>query len=65
MSDPIYITEEELEYLTNVPNMINEDNIVYSSEEKYNELLASGNFVSLDDFFRMWEESIDRIMPDP
>ena len=65
MNEPIYITEDELEYFTNVPNMINEENIVYSSEEKYNELLASGNFVSLEEFRKAWHESIDRIMPDP
>ena len=63
MKEPIYITEEELEYLTNVPNTLNEENMVYSSEEKYERDFP--NTISLEEFRDKWIESIRRIIPNP
>ena len=64
MNEPIYITEKELEYFTNVPDMINEGNDMnYSSEEDYER--ESQDCISLEEFFKLWKESIRRIIPNP
>ena len=66
MNKPIYITEEELEYLTNVPDMINEGNeALYSSEEEYEALRASGELCTIEEFSNAIDEAIMRLIPDP
>ena len=64
MNDSIYITEEELEYFTNVPDMINEGNEAhYFSEEEYER--DSQDCITLEEFGRRIDEAIDKLMPDP
>ena len=66
MNEPILITEEELEYYTN-PQILSEGNagnsVHYLSEEEY--IRDSQDCITLEEFSRLWEESINRIMPDP
>ena len=64
MNDPIYITEEELEYFTNVPDMINEGNDMnYSSEEDFER--ESQDCITLEEFGRRIDEAIRRKIPNP
>ena len=66
MNEPIYITEEELEYFTNVPDMINEGNDMnYSSEEEYESLRATGELYTLEEFSNAIDEAIRRKIPNP
>jgi len=63
--EPIYITEEELEYLTNVPQTVCESVTSYNSQLSFREAAKKGNCITLEEFSRRWEESINRLMPDP
>ena len=64
--EEIYITEEELEYFTDVPTVVCEETVHYrphklqaSFEEE------SKDCITLEEFSRMWDESIRRLIPNP
>ena len=62
--EPLYITEEEFEYYSK-PIMLNEGNMDNTGEmtkEEYEREIQ--NCISLEEFSRLWEESINRIMSD-
>ena len=61
--EELYITEEELEYLTEIPTMVCEDMAPYKRKsEKTFEEEAEG-CITLEEFSKMWEESINRLIP--
>ena len=60
---PIYITEEELEYLTNVPNTLNEENEMIFSEEEYER--DSKDCITLDQFSENIDKLIRELIPNP
>jgi len=63
--EEIFITEDELEYLTNAPDVVCEETVPYQSRMSFEEELKRCKCITLEEFSRMWDESIDRIMPNP
>ena len=64
--EELYITEQELEYFTNIPDMICEEPVVpYKSGMSFEEAVKACNGITLEEFSKMWEESINRLIPNP
>jgi hypothetical protein len=65
--ETVYITEEELNDLTNPdPDTLNEMNGRDPSILTHEEFLReSQDCISLEEFSKMWEESINRLIPNP
>ena len=63
--EEILITEEELDYLINVPQTVAEDAVYMNSKMTVEEAIKKYNAITLDEFAEMWDESIRRLMPDP
>jgi len=63
--EEIYITEEELEYLTDVPDIAREDagTYGYKRQMSFEEAVKACNGITLEEFSKMWEESINRLIP--
>jgi hypothetical protein len=61
----IFITEEDLEYFTNIPNVVCEKASSYKSKKSFEEAVKACKGITLEQFSIMWEESINRLMPDP
>ncbi len=61
--EELYITEEELEYLTEIPTMVGEPLVPYKrkSERTFEE--EAEGCITLDEFSKMWEKSINRLIP--
>ena len=59
--EEIYITEQELEYLTNVPDEVCEAPAPYKSQRSFEK--ESKGCITLEEFSKMWEESINRLIP--
>ena len=68
MNEPIYITEEELEYYTKPYKTLNEGNVGnvgILSDEESDKLLASSKWYTIEEFSEEIGRSIMRLMPDP
>lgn len=63
--EEIFITEQELEYLTDVPNMVCEEQISLKPRMSFEEAIEACNGITLEQFSLMWEESINRLIPNP
>jgi len=61
--EEIYITEEELEYLTDVPDIACEDAGTYGYKQQMSFEEESKDCITLEEFSKMWEESINRLIP--
>ena len=61
--EEIFITEEELEYFTNVPTVVSEEAIPYKPKMSFEEAVKACNGITLEEFSIMWEESINRLIP--
>jgi len=62
--EEILITEEELEYLTHTPKVAREDTVHYKTKWNYfEEAVKACNGITLDEFSKMWDESIRRLIP--
>ena len=61
--EEIVITEEELDYLTDVPYMVCEKTGLYRSQASFEE--ESKDCITLEEFSKLWEESINRLIPNP
>ena len=61
--EELYITEKELEYLTEIPTMVGEPVAPYKrkSERTFEE--EAKDCITLEEFSKMWEESINRLIP--
>jgi len=62
--EEILITEEELEYLTDIPMRVCEDAAPYNKSKLSFEEEAKG-CITLEEFSVMWDESIRRLIPNP
>jgi len=58
---PLLITKKELEYLTNIPQMAREE--APATKPKLNIEEELKDCITLDEFSKMWEESINRLIP--
>ena len=63
--EEIYITEQELEYLTNIPNVVCEDAAPYKSQRSFEEEVKACNGITLEQFSRNIDEAIRRLIPNP
>ena len=61
--EAIFITEEELDYLTNVPVMVCEPAIPLRHKMSFEEAVAACNGITLEEFSIMWKESINKLIP--
>jgi len=65
--EEIFITEEELEYLTDIPAVVCEETVSYKSRKSqmsFEEAVKACNGITLEEFSKMWEESINRLIPE-
>ena len=64
--EEILITEEELEYLTDIPHTVAEESAYYKeSKMSVEEAMKKYNAVTLDEFSKLLDEAIDRLIPNP
>ena len=63
--EEIFITEEELKYLTDFPDMVCEGMVPYKSQKSFEEAVKACNGITLEEFSKMWEESINRLITNP
>ena len=61
--EELYITEEELEYLTNIPSFVCEDAAPYKRKFQKSFEEEAKDCITLEEFSMMWEESINRLIP--
>ena len=59
----IFITEDELEYFTNIPQVVSEEPVYMKPEMSFEEAVKACNGITLEEFSKMWEESINRLIP--
>jgi hypothetical protein len=63
--EEIYITEEELDYFTNIPDVVCEEAVPYKSKMSFEEAVKACNGITLEQFSALWDESIRRLIPNP
>ena len=61
--EEIFITEQELEYLTNIPNVVCEKTVPYKSRKSFEE--ESKDCITLDQFSKNIDEVIRKLIPNP
>jgi len=61
--EEIFITEQELEYLTDIPDTVCEGRILLKFQKKFKE--ESRGCITLEEFSKIWDESIRRLIPNP
>jgi len=59
----IFITEEELDYFTNVPQTVCDEFVSLKPQKSFEE--ESKDCVTLEQFSEMLDEVIDRLIPNP
>jgi len=57
--EEIFITEEELEYFTDIPMVLCEEAIPYKSKSQKSFEEESKDCITLEEFCKMWKDSID------
>ena len=60
----IFITEEELEYFTDIPTVVSEETVPYKSRKSRMSFEEeSKDCITLEEFSELWKESINRLIP--
>ena len=63
--EEIFITEEELEYFTNVPNVVSEEAFSIKPKMSFEDACKVYNTISLEEFSERIGEAIKRLIPNP
>jgi len=64
--EELLITEEELDYFTYIPERVCEETTSYKTKiNSFEEAVKACNGITLEEFSKMWKESIKRIIPTP
>ena len=63
--EEIFITEEELEYLTDVPQMVCEEAASIKPRMTAEEAIKACNGITLEEFSKRLDEAIMRLIPNP
>ena len=63
--EEIYITEQKLEYLTNVPDEVCEEAVPYKSQMSFEEAVKACNGITLEQFSKNIDDAIRRLIPNP
>ena len=62
--EEVFITEEELDYFTEIPTIVCEKEVRYKSKiSSFEE--ESKDCITLDDFSKLLDEAILRLIPNP
>ena len=61
--EEILITEEELEYLTDIPERVCEEAISYNLKKSFER--ESKDCITLEEFSKLLDEAINRLIPNP
>jgi len=64
--EEIFITEEELEYLTDIPTVVSEETVPYKSRKSqmsFEEAVRACNGITLEQFSRNIDDAIRRLIP--
>lgn len=61
--EEILITKEELEYLTDIPNKVCEENVSLYSEKSFEE--EAKDCITLEEFSKRIDDAIRRLIPNP
>ena len=63
--EEVLVTESELDYLTNIPQTVAEESASYMTPKMtVEEAIKKYNAITLDEFSKLWEESINRLIPE-
>ena len=57
--EELFITEEDLDYFTNIPGRVCEEEVLYKSKRTFEEEVKAHNCITLEEFGKMWKDSID------
>ena len=57
--EDIFITEEELDYFTDIPDMVCEEAVHYRSKTGFEEAVKACNGITLEQFSKMWDKVIE------
>jgi len=57
--EDIFITEEELDYFTNIPDTLCEEAVPYHSKMGFEEAVRACNGITLEQFSKMWDKVIE------
>ena len=63
--EEIFITEQELEYFTDIPNVVCEKTVPYQSQMSFEEAVKACNGITLEQFSRNIDAAIIRLIPNP
>ena len=63
--EEIYITEDELEYFTEIPDMVCEKSVPYQSNMSFEEAVKACNGITLEQFSKNIDDAIRRLIPNP
>ena len=63
--EELFITEEELEYFTNVPTVLSEEAVSFKPKMSFEEAVKACNGITLEEFSRNIGEAIKRLIPNP
>ena len=61
----IFITEEELEYLTDIPMVVSEEAFPLKPKKNFEEAVKACNGITLEEFSKLLDEAIIRLIPNP
>ena len=60
----VFITEKELDYFTNIPQTVCEEP-TRINQLSFEDAVKACDGITLEEFSKMWEESINRLIPKP
>ena len=63
--EELYITEQELEYFTNIPSVVCEDAAPYKRKFQKSFEEEAKDCITLEEFSRNIDEAIRRLIPNP
>jgi len=63
--EEIPITEQELDFFTNISDMVCEETIPYQSKTSFEEAVKACNGITLEEFSKNIDEAIRRLIPSP
>ena len=63
--EEILITEQELDYFTNISDRVCEETIPYQSKMSFEEAVKACNGITLEQFSKNIDEVIRRLIPNP
>jgi len=63
--EELLITEQELEYFTDVPSTLREEAVSMKPTMSFEEAVKACNGITLEEFSRRWKESIRKFISNP